>query len=242
MAVRQLAEERKKIMYKIPSLLDMLKAGAHFGHRPSKRHPKMEPFLFAEKGNVSIINLESTQEKLNEALEFVKEVAKNNGIILFVGSKRQAKPIIKKYAEETGMPYVIERWLGGTFTNYNNVFKLINKLKKIEAEILSGELKKYTKKEQLDFEKEVIRLNTLVGGVKQMTKVPEAIFIVDLKKEKTAFREALKTKVKTIALVDANINPEKVDYPIPCNDDATKAIEMITGLVAEAIKAGREGK
>lgn len=229
-------------MINIPSLLDLLKAGAHFGHRPSKRHPKMEPYLYTERDNVNIINLEQTQGKLKDALDFAREVAKKNGVILFIGSKRQAKAIIKKYAEEIGMPYVIERWVGGTFTNFGNIIKLINKLKDWENKKLQGEFSKYTKKEQLDFEKEINRLNLLVGGIRNLTKLPEAVYLVDLKKEKTALREALKMNVPVIAVTDSNVNPTGVNYPIPANDDATKTIEMITNLIAEAVKEGRENK
>lgn len=229
-------------MVNIPSLLDLLKAGAHFGHRPSKRHPKMEPYLYTERDNVNIINLEQTQVKLKDALDFAKEVAKKNGVILFIGSKRQAKAIVKKYAEEIGMPYVIERWVGGTFTNFGNIIKLINKLKDWENKKLQGEFSKYTKKEQLDFEKEINRLNLLVGGIRNLTKLPEAIYLIDLKKEKTALMEAQKMNVPIIAITDSNVNPSGVNYPIPANDDATKTIEMITSLITEAVKEGRENK
>ncbi len=229
-------------MVNTPSLLDLLKAGAHFGHRPSKRHPKMEPYLYTERDNVNIINLEQTQGKLKDALDFVKELAKKNGVILFIGSKRQAKAIIKKYAEETGMPYVIERWVGGTFTNFGNIIKLINKLKDWENKKLQGEFNKYTKKEQLEFEKEINRLNLLVGGIRNLNKLPEAVYLIDLKKEKTAFREALKMNVPIVAVTDSNVNPSGVNYPIPANDDATKTIEMITSLITEAIKEGRENR
>lgn len=227
-------------MTNIPSLLDLLKAGAHFGHRPSKRYPKMDPYLYNIKDNVDIINLEKTQEKLKEALEFVEKIAKADGTILFVSTKRQAKPIIKKYAESLGLPYVIERWVGGTFTNLPNILKLINKLKNLENKKLSGELKKYTKKEQLDFDQEIKRLEMLIGGIRNLTKLPEAVYLIDLKKEKTALVEARKTKVPIIAVCDSNVNPTKVTYPIPSNDDASKTIELVTSLIAEAISEGRK--
>lgn len=227
-------------MSKSPTLLDLLKAGAHFGHRPSKRYPKMEPYIYSERDNVDIINLEKTQQLLEAALEFVKKLAASGGVILFVASKRQAKDIIKKYAETANLPFIIERWVGGTFTNFGNINKLINKLKDLENKKAQGELNKYTKKEQLNFEKEITRLNLLVGGIKNMNKVPEAVYLVDLKKEKTALREAKKMKVPIIALTDSNVNPTGVDYPIPANDDATKTIELITGLIVEAINEGRK--
>lgn len=199
----------------------------------------MEPYLYSERDNVDIINLEKTQASLDLALDFLKKLAANGGVILFVASKRQAKGIIKKYAEEIGAPYIVERWVGGTFTNFGNIYKLINKLKDLENKKTQGGLSMYTKKEQLDFEKEITRLNLLVGGIKNINKVPDAVYLVDLKKEKTALREAIKMKVPIIALTDSNVNPTGVDYPIPANDDATKTIEMITGLVTEAIKEGR---
>jgi len=227
-------------MSKIPSLLDLLKAGAHFGHQKSKRYPKMEPYIYTQRDNVDVFDLEKTQEKLKSALEFITKVVEKGGTVLFVGTKRQAKAIVKKYADEASSPYVIERWVGGTFTNFSNIIKLIKKLKEFEENKAKGELQKYTKKEQLDFEREIERLNTLIGGIKNITKTPEAIFVIDLKNEKTALREAKKMKIPIIALTDSNVNPKGVDYIIPGNDDAIKTIDLITSLIAQAVKEGRK--
>lgn len=227
-------------MYKIPELVEMLKNGVHFGHHVSKRHPKMSQYIYTDRNQIHIIDLEMTAIKLKEALDFLTKLTATGGVVLFVSSKNQAKPIIEKSAKECGMPYINSRWLGGTFTNLSNIVKLTRKLKSLEQKQLSGDLEKYTKKEQLDFQREITKLNDLVGGIKNMEKLPEAVYIIDTKKEKTALAEATKKNVPVVAIVDTNVNPEKVSYPIPANDDATKSIEMITLLVAEAIKDGRE--
>ncbi|PIY97083.1 MAG: 30S ribosomal protein S2 [Candidatus Kerfeldbacteria bacterium CG_4_10_14_0_8_um_filter_42_10] len=221
------------------TLLDLLKNGVHFGHQKSRRHPKMEPHIFTVRNGVHIINLEKTLEKLIEALAFIKKTAQEGGQILFLGTKRQAKDIIKKHAQSCGMPYLTERWMGGLFTNFTNVSKLQKKLKKLEEERQSGELEKYTKKERSKFEKEIEKLDRLVGGIKDMRSLPNAIFVVDIREEKTAIQEASKKKVPIVAMVDTNTNPDPISYVIPANDDATKSIEYITGLVAEAVNEGK---
>lgn len=226
-------------MPQIPELIEMLKSGVHFGHQSSKRYPKMEPFVHTTRHQIDVIDLEQTAQKLKEALDFIKETASGGGVVLFVSSKSQAKPLVEKYALDCGMPYITSRWLGGTFTNFGSINKLTRKLKELEAKEKSGELEKYTKKEQLDFKREITRLTELVGGIKEMNKLPEAIFVVDVKKEKTAVNEANKKKIAIVALVDTNVNPEKIQYPIPGNDDATKSIDMITGLVAKAVNEGK---
>jgi len=222
---------------KMPSLLEMLKAGVHFGHQTSNWHPKMAPYIFGERSGVHIINLEETQKKLKEAMYFLSRIAKSGGVVLFVGTKSQAKDIIKKYAEECGMPYVIERWVGGTLTNFGNISRLIKKFK--DLKVKQTEENKYTKKELLGFSREVEKLDELIGGISTMQKVPDAIFIVDIKNEKTALREAHKREVPIVAMCDTNINPTDIDYVIPSNDDARKSIEMIVGLVSEIIKENK---
>ena len=226
-------------MTQIPELIEMLKSGVHFGHQSSKRHPKMSPYIYTVRNQVHIIDLEQTAQKLKEALDFITKTAAAGGAVLFVSSKRQAKTVIEKYAKECAMPYINSRWLGGTLTNFGNIIKLTKKLKELEKKQDSGELEKYTKKEQLEFQREITRLKDLVGGIKEMVKVPEALFVVDIRKEKTAVKEAGKKGIPIVAMVDTNVNPEKIKYPIPANDDATKSIEMITGLVAEAVKEGQ---
>jgi len=226
-------------MSKIPELVELLKAGVHFGHQSSKRYPKMGQYIHTTRNRISIIDLEQTGKKLQAALDFVSKIASHGGTILFISSKKQAKEIIKNAAINCGMPYVNSRWLGGTFTNFGNVIKLTKKLKSLEEKERSGELEKYTKKEQLDFQKDITRLNDLVGGIKDLTKLPEAVFVVDIKKEKSAVAEANKKNVPIVAMVDTNVNPEKVQYPIPANDDAVKSIEIICQTMSEAIVEGR---
>ncbi|KKS53980.1 MAG: 30S ribosomal protein S2 [Candidatus Magasanikbacteria bacterium GW2011_GWA2_42_32] len=188
-------------MLKIPDVLDLLKAGAHFGHKISKWHPKMAPFIFTERNQVHIINLEETQKKLQEALNFLRQSAAQNKIILFVGTKDQAQEIITRHAKDAGVPFVTNRWLGGLLTNFQEIQYL--------------------------------------SGIESLERRPDVIFIIDLKKEKTALNEALLCKTKIVALCDTNVNPDKIDYPIPSNDDAIKTIELITGLAAEAVKEGK---
>lgn len=227
-------------MSKIPSILEMLEAGVHFGHQSNKWHPKMAPFIFTQRNGVHIIDLEKTQSFLADALEFLKQTAAQGKTVLFVSTKDQAKSIVKKYAEEAGMPYITERWLGGLLTNFHEIGALIKRYNKLKAQRDNGELEKYTKKEQTRIAKELAKKERYLKGVEKLERQPEAIFIIDLKREKTAFREAKKTGIKIVALCDTNINPDSVDYLIPSNDDATKTIELMVGKAAEAIKEGLE--
>lgn len=222
------------------SLLELLKNGVHFGHQRSRWHPKMEPYIYTTRNGVHIINLEKTAEKLKEALDFLKGVAASGGVILFIGTKRQAKEIVRKYALQVKMPYLIERWIGGMLTNFSVIHQLTKKLKKLKADKESGELQKYTKKEQSEFHKEIETLEKLVGGIESLDKLPQALFIIDVKQEKTAVREATRMKIPMVALVDTNNNPTDIEYVIPSNNDATKSIEYITSLVAEGIQEGIE--
>ena len=226
-------------MVTIPTALEMLKSGVHFGHQTQKRHPKMKPYIFSQRNHVSIIDLESTRAKLQEALDFARQISSNGGVILFVGTKKQARTAVKKAAESCNSPYINVRWIGGMFTNYDNISRMFTKLKSLESGQTSGEWKKYTKKEQVSLSKEMKKLDEFVGGVKDMNKLPKAIFVVDIKKEETAVAEANKRGIPIIAMTDTNVNPETVQYPVPANDDAIKSIEMISSLMAEAIKEGQ---
>lgn len=221
------------------SLLDLLRSGAHFGHQSSRWNPKMRPYIFAERNGISIIDLEQTRQRLLTAAEAVKRITAAGGTVLFVGTKRQAKPIVLKYAQETGMPFVVDRWLGGTFTNFSTIQRLIDSFRRLKEGRSSGTWSKYTKKEQVMFQREIERLEKLVGGIALLTKLPEAIFIVDVKQEKTAVREAKKRKMPIIAMTDTNVNPEGITYPIPSNDDATKSIDLVMGVLSEAIAEGQ---
>ncbi len=227
-------------MPQIPSVLDMLKAGVHFGHQDNKWHPKMAPFIFTERNGVHIIDLEKTQEMLATALDFIRQAVGAGKTIMLVATKEQAQPIIKKNAEEVGVPYVTERWLGGLLTNFQEIhqslFKKIRRLKNLRD---TGEIVKYTKKEQIRIGKEIEKMDKIIGSVENMEKRPDIVFLVDVKRDKTAFEEAKTTGIKIVALCDTNANPEGVAYPIPSNDDATHAIELMVKAVAGAIKEGQ---
>jgi len=227
-------------MVKMPTLEEMLKAGVHFGHQKSKWHPKMKPFIFTEKNGVHVINLEETQKQLELALQYVKETVSAGGTVLFVGTKKQAQQIVKDSAIACGSPFIVSRWLGGTLTNSSSVLGLAKKLRKFKEEVASGEVTKYTKKEQLNITREIVRLDEVVGGIEKLERIPDVIFIVDIKNEKTAVQEALRRGVPVIAICDTNVNPELVTLPIPANDDATNSIKLVVELMAAAVKDAKE--
>lgn len=222
------------------SLVEMLKSGVHFGHQKSRWHPKMKQFIFGERSGVHIIDLEKTRSQLETALEFARELSAKGGNIVMIGTKKQAQSLVKQYAEAAGAPYVVNRWIGGLLTNFSVVKKLLDELAELKQKQSSGELEKYTKKERAEFNKEIERLEQLVGGITQLKKIPEAIFVVDLKIEKTAIREALRCRIPVIAMVDTNCDPSKVTYAIPANDDATKSIDYVTRLLSNSILEGKK--
>lgn len=217
------------------TLDELLQHGVHFGHQRKRWNPQMQPYIFALRNGVYVINLETTLVKLEEAVTAVQDIVKKGGSVLFVGTKRQAKDIVRREAERAGMPFIVERWLGGMFTNFNSVSNTFKRYNQLLEDKKSGKLEKYTKKEQLLLTREIDRLERMIGGVSQLKKLPEAIFVVDIKHEATAVREARKKGVPIVALVDTNANPQQVTWPIPANDDATKSIELLTGVIAEAI-------
>jgi small subunit ribosomal protein S2 len=231
-------EKGKKIMS--VELIDLLKAGVHFGHVKSKRHPSMEPYIFGVKQGIHIIDLEKTQAMLDDATKFANEVTSKGGVILFVSSKKQAKSIVKEAAEKAGMPYINTRWLGGTLTNFNNIISLTKKLKKLEDEQAKGDWERYTKKEALENGRKIIRLKEMVEGIKNITKLPNAIFIVDIKKDKTALSEAAKMNIPVVSILDSNCNAKNVKYGIPGNDDAVKSITLITNTFADACVSAKK--
>src|SRR3989344_3452614 len=223
-----------------PSLEELLTAGVHFGHLSSRWNPKMQRYIFATRNRIHVINLEKTLEQLKKALDYVHSVAKNGGQVLFVGTKRQAKDAVKKAATAAGMPYVTIRWLGGTFTNFKTIQKTIKKLERLQKLVLSPDFEtKYIKKERLLIEREIAKLANLFEGIKDLKKLPEAIFAVDINHDKIAVTEAQKTNIKVIGLVDTNSNPEGIDYVVPSNDDSIKAISVICDAVASAINEGK---
>lgn len=222
------------------SMMDMLKAGVHFGHKKSKWNPKMQEYIYTVRNGITIIDLIKTKEKLNKTLEYVKEVSSKGKVILFVGTKKQAKEIVKKAAIRCGMPYVTERWLGGTLTNFDKIAIGIERLKTMTEERESGELEgKYNKKERLEIDREIKRLEKKFGGIKSMKGLPDAVFIVDVVENSTAVAEAIAKNIPIIAMVDTNADPTHIEYPIPANDDATRAIELITSKIAEGVIEGK---
>lgn len=219
------------------SLLELLQSGAHFGHKTSRWNPKMKPYIFTVRNDIHILDLEKTRKALTKAAEFVGNIAQQGGTILFIGTKRQARSIIKKNAEIAGQPYINVRWLGGTFTNFKTIQKTVRKLDKLSEQKANGQLEsRYTKKERLLVEREIEKLDKLFVGMKDMKRIPQAVFISDINYDDIALAEARKMNVPIIALVDTNSNPEGVDFPIPCNDDATAAIELVTSVIAQSIK------
>ena len=225
--------------YKIPSAEEMLEAGVHFGHPVSKWHPKAEPYIYTAKNGVHIINLTKTTEALEKILKRVSDVVAMGEEIMFVSTKKQAKEITKKAAERCTMPYVTERWLGGTFTNFGTLIKSIKKLNKLEADKESGEFAKYTKKEVVVLSRLIEKLNRNLSGIKNMKRLPAMVFITDLKMQETTILEAKMKKIPIIGICDTNVNPELVDYVIPANDDAVKSLDMIVNLVADAVLDGK---
>ena len=218
------------------SIEQMLKFSVHFGHKKSRWNPKMKPYIFSEKGNVYIIDLEKTMALLEKSLEFARRVAANGGKIIFVGTKPQAKQVVEECARMAGMPFVNNRWLGGTLTNFREVKKRIKYLNDQEEKMAKGELQKYTKYERLRFKKEIERMNEKMGGIKKMDSLPQAIFVADAKENDLAVKEAKKMKIPVIGIVDTNTDPDPIDYPIPANDDALSSLRYVVGLVAKTIK------
>ncbi len=218
------------------SMSDLLKVGSSFGNLTARWNPKMKSYIFGDRDGIHIIDVRQTVAKLEKALEYIAKVTKDGGKVLFVGTKKQAKDLTKKAAEDCKMPYVTERWLGGTFTNFGIIKKQIKKLVEYEEKEKSDEFTRYTKKEQIEFRKEQKRLTRNVGGLRKLDKLPECVFITDIVSDKLAVKEARSVNVPIVALVDTNGDPNLVSYPIPTNDDAIKVIEMMTKAVSETVK------
>lgn len=222
------------------SLEELVKTGAHFGHQTKKWNPKIEPFLYGEKDGVHIFDLTKTKEALEEALEFLKKSSKEGKKILFVGTKKQCKEKVKEIAKSVGEFYVNERFLGGTLTNFEQIKKSVKKLSELKEKLSAGEFDKYTKRERLLVEREVARLERFFGGISGIEKLPDILVIIDIRREMGAVKEARMKGITTIAIVDSNCDPTLVDYPIPMNDDATKAISYVLDLIAQAIMEGKK--
>jgi small subunit ribosomal protein S2 len=218
----------------------LLESGAHFGHKTSRRHPKMAPYIHSKRNGTHIIDLTVTVENLETALDFISQTAASGKQILFVATKRQAQDIIKKLAEDTGMPYVTERWLGGMLTNWNTIGGRVKHLKDLEGRMATGELgNRYNKLEVQRFQEEIDQLNTIYGGIKEMSARPGAVFIIDITHDVNAVREATKINIPIVALTDTNSDPSLVTYPVPANDDAIKTIQLVADYVKQAIDIGK---
>ena len=227
-------------MAKIINMKEMLEAGSHFGHRTSKWNPKMKKYIYGARNGIHIIDLQKTVVLVKEAYQFVVDVAANGGKVLFVGTKRQAQEAIKEEANRVGMYYVTNRWLGGLLTNFQTVKKSIERMKKLETMRDDGSFENFKKKEALGYEREIKKLNFVFNGIREMGDVPDVLFIVDPKKEKIAFAEAKKLNIPVIALVDTNSDPDCIDFVIPANDDAIRAIKLFSSKVADAVIEGAQ--
>ncbi len=222
------------------TMRQLLEAGVHFGHHTRRWNPKMSPYIFGKRNSIHIINLEKTVPMLYEALEAVQSIAKNGGKFLFVGTKRSASDLIAQAATNCGQYYVNHRWLGGMLTNWETVSKSIKKLKNLEDRISSGEINNLTKKERLNIERQKEKLDLTLGGIKDMNGIPDALFVIDTNKEAIAVLEANNLNIPVIAICDTNTNPSNVDYPIPGNDDALRAISLYCDLIAASVLKGLE--
>ncbi len=218
----------------------LLEAGAHFGHKTSRWHPKMAPYIHSKRGGSHIIDLTKTVDALEEALEFIEKTASEGKQILLVGTKRQAQTIVKEAAEATGQPFVVERWLGGMLTNRNTIGGRVKHLKDLEEKMANGQLaSKYNKLEVQRFQEEIDEMNHIYGGIKNLAARPGAVFIIDIIHDANAVREARKLHIPIVALVDTNADPTLIDHPVPCNDDAIKTIKLVADYVQSAIEAGK---
>lgn len=214
---------------------EMLGAGVHFGHSKSRKNPRMMPYISTIRNNMHIIDLDASAKKLEEALEFIIEVTKRGGVILFVGIQPQAKQMTKEAAEECGMPYVVERWIGGILTNFKVIRKRVEQLIDLEKKKAAGELEKYTKREQMLFDETIEKLNKKFGGIKTLIKLPDALFILSIKKSLAAVREAQRKKIPTVGLADTDSDPMMIDYPVPSNDEAISVLKFMLEKFKEAI-------
>ena len=224
------------------SMKQLLEAGVHFGHQTRRWNPKMAKYIFTERNGIYIIDLQKTVKKVDEAYNFLRSVAEEGKSILFVGTKKQAQEAVKEEALRANMFYVNERWLGGMMTNFLTIQKRVNRLKELETMEQDGTFDVLTKKEVLGLRHEMGRLEKYLGGIKEMNKLPGALFVVDPRKERIAVAEACKLHIPIVAIVDTNCDPDEIDYVIPGNDDAIRAVRLLTGRMADAVLEGRQGE
>src|SRR5213596_1625454 len=240
MGARSAAEDnRRRKNLAALTMKELLEAGVHFGHQTKRWNPKMQKYIFGERNGIYIIDLQKTLKKFREAYGFVRELAAGGGNVLFIGTKKQAQDTVFEEAGRCGMFYVNQRWLGGTLTNFQTIRKSIGRLKKIEEMKEAGEFDRLPKKEALELDREREKLEKALIGIKSMESLPAAVFIIDPRKEKIAVAEAQRLGIPIVAIVDTNCDPSGIDYPIPGNDDAIRAVRLITSRIADAINEGR---
>ncbi len=235
-------EERGLGLVETATIKQLMEAGAHFGHQTGRWHPRMKSYIFTKRNCINIIDFEQTAALLDGACDFVGQVAAEGGIILFVGTKKQAQETIAEESQRCQMYYVNQRWLGGMMTNFATIQARVNHLVRLEDQKTRGEFDHFPKKEALKLDEEIARLNQQMGGFKEMTDLPTALFIVDPTKEQIALAEARRIGIPVVAIVDTNCNPEDIDYPIPANDDAIRAIKLICSKIADSIIEGKTGQ
>ena len=223
------------------TIKQLLESGAHFGHQTSRWHPRMKTYIFTKRNGIHILDLEQTIARLDKACDFIRQVVAEGGGVLFVGTKKQAQEIIEQEAKRCGMYYVSQRWLGGVLTNFATIQSRMDYLVRLEDQQAKGDFKRLPKKEALKLGEEILRLNRQMGGLKEMTSLPSMLFIVDPLKEKIALAEARRMGIPVVAMVDTNCNPDEVDYPVPANDDAIRAIKLICTRIADAVIEGKTG-
>ncbi len=225
----------------VVSMRELLEAGVHFGHQTRRWNPKMRRFIFTERGGIYIIDLQQTQQLLEEAYEFAKNIAARNGTVLFVGTKKQAQDAVENHAKRVGMPYVNHRWLGGLLTNWRTIHSRIDRLHELRRLQAEGQLELLPSKERIELLGQLEKLDANLGGVADMKRHPDAVFILDLRKEQLGVAEARRLKIPVIALVDTNCDPDEADLVIPGNDDAIRSCELVARVIADGIEAGRAG-
>ena len=226
----------------VVSMKQLLEAGVHFGHQTRRWNPKMKKFIFVERNGIYIIDLQKTVKLLEEAYAFMRQVGEDGGKVLFVGTKKQAQDAIKEEAERAGMYYINQRWLGGTLTNFATIQKSVNRMKKIEKMEEDGTFEVLPKKEVVQLNKEHERLEKFLGGIRDMKSLPDVMYVVDPRKERIAVAEAIKLNIPIVGIVDTNCDPDEIDYIIPANDDAIRAVRLLTGKMADALLESRQGE
>ncbi|TDX51901.1 30S ribosomal protein S2 [Orenia marismortui] len=226
----------------VVTMKQLLESGVHFGHQTKRWNPKMKPYIFTERNGIYIVDLQQTVKLAEKAYNYVREMAAEGKNVLFVGTKKQAKETIKQEAERCGMPYVNERWLGGMLTNYKTIRKRINRLEELEKMEEEGIFEVLPKKEVMQLEKERNKLERFLGGIRDMNGLPDVLFVVDPRREEIAVAEAKKLGIPVVAIVDTNCDPDDIDYLIPGNDDAIRAVKLLTGVIADAVVEANEGE